>query len=95
MDRDHPEGTGRQSEPRGGGAPPDARILSILQRYSAGEISAREAAKEMGPEATEHHVFAGMIAAQLPLPTPPQEELDREIAALRALYGPHGPRPRP
>lgn len=48
----------------------------------------------MGPEATGHDVFAGMIAARLPLPSPPPEQLAREIAALHALYGPHGPRRR-
>jgi hypothetical protein len=66
--------------------------LSILQRYSAGEISAREAAKALGPKATEHDVLAGMIAAQLPLPQPMPEELARQVAALHAFYGPHFPR---
>jgi hypothetical protein len=65
-----------------------------LRRYAAGEISARQAAKEMGPKASEHDVFAGIIAAHLPLPTPPAADIAREVAALRALYGPHGPRPR-
>jgi hypothetical protein len=76
------------------GVAPDRRCLSILQRYAAGEISARQAAKEMGPKATEHDVFAGMVAAQLPLPSPPPDDLAREVAALRALYGPHGPNRR-
>jgi uncharacterized protein (DUF433 family) len=48
----------------------------------------------MGPQASEHDVFAGVIAAHLPLPSPPPDEVAREVAALRALYGPHGPRPR-
>ena len=72
----------------------DTRTLKILQRYSAGEISARQAAKEMGPKATEHDVFAGIVAANLPLPSPSPDDVAREVAALRALYGPHGPLPR-
>jgi hypothetical protein len=66
--------------------------LKVLQRYAAGEISARQAAKEMGPKATEHDVFAGVVAAQLQLPSPPPDDVAREVAALRALYGAHGPR---
>lgn len=73
---------------------PDPRTLSILKRYAAGEISSRQAAKEMGPGASEHDVFAGILAAQLRLPEPPAADVAREVAALRALYGPHGPRPR-
>jgi hypothetical protein len=46
------------------------------------------------PTASEHDVFAGIIAAGLPLPEPPADEVAREVAALHALYGPHGPRPR-
>jgi hypothetical protein len=33
---------------------PDTRTLKILQRYAAGKILARQAAKEMGPKASEH-----------------------------------------
>jgi hypothetical protein len=65
-----------------------------LQRYAGGEISAREAAREMGPPASEHDVFAGIIAAHLPLPEPEPNQVAQEVAALHALYGPHGPRPR-
>lgn len=72
----------------------DEVTLSILQRYAAGEISSRQAAKALGPKATEHDVFAGVVAAHLPLPQPTPEELAREVAALRAFYGPHAPRPR-
>jgi hypothetical protein len=66
--------------------------MTVLERYSAGQISAREAAKELGPAATEHDVFAGVVAAHLPLPLPSSEEIAAEVAALRRLYGPHGPR---
>jgi hypothetical protein len=68
--------------------------LTVLQRYAAGEISSRQAAKALGPKATEHDVFAGVIAAHLPLPQPSPEEIASEVQALRRLYGPHGPRPR-
>jgi len=48
----------------------------------------------MGPRASEHDVFAGVIAAHLRLPEPTPDELAGEVAALRALYGPHGPHAR-
>ncbi len=73
---------------------PDPRTLTILRRYSAGEISSREAAREIRPRATGRDVFAGILAAHLPLPEPSPEEVAREVAALHALYGPHGSRLR-
>jgi hypothetical protein len=73
---------------------PGTRTMKILQRYAAGEISARQAAKEIGPKASEHDVFAGVVAAHLRLPEPPAADVAGEVAALRALYGPHGARPR-
>jgi len=94
MERHHQESGGSQSEARREGDAPDTRTLKILQRYAAGEISARQAAKEMGPKASEHDVFAGVVAAHLPLPLPPPDDVAREVAALRTLYGPHVPRPR-
>jgi hypothetical protein len=94
MERHREQSGGGESEPRREGDAPDTSTLKILQRYAAGEISARQAAKEMGPKATEHDVFAGIVAAHLPLPTPTPDDVAREVAALRALYGPHGPRPR-
>jgi len=94
MERHHQTSGGSQSETRRAGDAPDTRTLKILQRYAAGEISARQAAKEIGPKASEHDVFAGVLAAHLHLPEPPAEDVAREVAALRALYGPHGPRPR-
>lgn len=92
MERHHQAGRGSKSEARREGDAPDTRTLKILQRYAAGELSARQAAKEIGPKATEHDVFAGIVAAHLPLPSPPPADVAREVAALRALYGPHGPR---
>ena len=91
MERDRETSVGGQSEPEREGDTPDPRTLAILQRYSSGDISARQAAKEMGARAAEHDVFAGIIAARLPLPEPPADVVAREVAALRALYGPHGP----
>ncbi len=85
----HREASGeRQPEPRVEDRASDTRTLTILRRYAAGDISSRQAAKELGPTASEHDVFAGIIAAGLPLPEPPAVELAREVAALRALYGP-------
>lgn len=92
MERHHQEGDGSEPEPRREGDAPDTCTLTILHRYAAGEISARQAAREMGAKATEHDVFAGVLALQLPLPSPPPADVAREVAALRALYGPHGPR---
>ena len=90
---EHHHHPGGRSEPKPGC--PDhmagETALSILRRYAAGEISAREAAREPGPQATEHDVFAGIVAAHLPLPLPAPEEVAQEVAALRALYGPRGP----
>jgi hypothetical protein len=94
MERHHQTGGGSQSEARRAGIATDTHALAILQRYAAGEISSRQAAKELGPKASEHDVFAGILEAGLPLPEPPAEEVAREVAALRALYGPHGPRMR-
>jgi len=92
MEHHHKQGGRRQPESGHPGVAPDPRTLSILQRYSDGEISSRQAAKEIGPQVTEHDVFAGIVAAHLRLPEPAPEELAREVAALRTLYGPHGPR---
>jgi hypothetical protein len=94
MERHDQKGGEREPESRREGDAPDPRVLSILHRYSAGEISAREAVRELGPDASEHDVFAGIVAAHLRLPEPPPADVAREVQALRALYGPHGPRPR-
>ena len=53
--------------------------MTTLQRYAAGEISARQAAKALGPKATEHDVFAGVVAAHLSLPQPTPEELAQQV----------------
>ncbi|MEJ0045654.1 MAG: hypothetical protein WDN04_05625 [Rhodospirillales bacterium] len=83
-------GVEREPEPGRPAGAADRQTLTILQRYAAGEISASEAAHELGPRATEHDVFAGILAAGLPLPQPAPEQLAREVAALQALYGPRG-----
>ncbi len=70
----------------------DVRTLTRLRRYSSGEISVRHAAKDMGPCAGEHDVFASIVAAHLALPLPPSDEVARQVAAQHALYRPHGPR---
>ena len=66
---------------------PDERVLAVLRRYAAGEISAREAAYELGPEATEHDVYVGTLNAGLTIPSPPREVVDAEVEALRRLFG--------
>nr|WP_294507171.1 hypothetical protein [uncultured Rhodopila sp.] len=91
MEHHHRAGGGGESGSQDPGGAPDENALIILRRYSAGEISAREAAECLGPNATQHDVFAGIIAAALPLPQPTPDELAREMAALRAFYGPHVP----
>jgi hypothetical protein len=48
----------------------------------------------MGPRASEHDVFAGILAAGLALPVPAAGDVAREVEGLRGLYGPHGVRPR-
>jgi hypothetical protein len=81
-------GAGPGREPRGGHAdhPSDERTLAILRRYAAGEISARQASYEMGGDASEHDVYVQTVRARLPIPTPPQDVIDAEVAALRRLY---------
>ncbi len=93
MDEDNSQRGGRESELGRQDRAAEDIIVAVLKRYSAGEISAREAAREIGPTATEHDVFAGVLAAHLPLPLPSPEEIAGEVAALRRLYGPHGPGP--
>ena len=46
MERDHQASGRSQSEARRAGDTPDARTLTILRRYAAGEISARQAAPD-------------------------------------------------
>ena len=76
----------RGSEPEHGReAVAPARTLNILQRYAAREISARQAAREMGPSASEHDVFAGIVEARMRLPEPSPTDVASEVAALRAL----------
>jgi hypothetical protein len=94
MEQHHLRSGGGEPEPRRPGGAADAAALTILQSYAAGEISARQAAKALGPKRSEHDVFAGVIAARLTLPTPGPDEIFREVDALRRLYGPHGPRRR-
>jgi len=90
MGRNRQPGARREPPSQRNLVAPDASALAILRRYSTGEISAREAAKALGPTSSEHDVFAGLIAAGLPLPSPPPEQIAREVEALRALYGPQG-----
>jgi hypothetical protein len=63
----------------------DTGTFRVLARYSAGEVSSREAAKEPGVD--QHCILAGMIEAGLPLPVSPANELAGEFASLHHLYG--------
>jgi hypothetical protein len=62
--------------------------LEILQSYSDGQLSAREAVEALGPFATQHDLFAGVIAAGLPLPVPMAQELSEQLATVQRLYQP-------
>lgn len=75
-------------------SPVDPRILPVLREYSAGHISASNAAFEVqalgllgfdDPSASE--VILWTRAAGLPLPAPTQEEAEAEAAALREWLG--------
>lgn len=70
--------------------PVDPRLLAVLRRYSAGRISAPDAAFEIqalglpgfdDPSASE--VILWTRAADLRLPGPTQEEAEAEAEALR------------
>jgi len=84
MEQHREEGGGGEPEPSRPRGATDALTMTVLQRYAAGEISSRQAAKALGP---------GIVAAHLSLPQPTPEELAKQVAALRAFYGPHGPHP--
>jgi hypothetical protein len=58
---------------------------SILQRYSRGEITAREAAYLLGGGASVADVYVWSREERLPLPLPPQDRLDQEVRAGVAL----------
>ena len=86
MERDLKAGTGHGPRSDHADHPPDERTLAILRRYSAGEISAREASYAMGGDASEHDVYVQTVRAGLPIPSPPPEVIEAEVAALRRLY---------
>jgi hypothetical protein len=87
MDGHHQAGRRGQSEPGASdNAAIDPHTITVLRRYSAGALSAREAARELGPVATQHDVFAGVVAAGLKLPEPPPDQVAREIAAMQAFF---------
>ncbi len=63
----------------------DTGTFRVLARYSAGEISSREAAKELGVD--QHCILAGTIVACLPVPVSAANELAAQFASLHHLYG--------
>ncbi len=40
----------------------------------------------MGADASEHDVYVQTVRAGLPIPNPPPEVIEAEVAALRRLY---------
>ncbi len=61
-------------------------IHPAIRRYAAGEISAAKAADLLGEKATVADVFVMTQHAGLPLPRPPPEREQAELAhALRVL----------
>jgi hypothetical protein len=63
-----------------------APVHPAIRRYSAGEISAGKAADLLGEKATVADVFVMTRQAGLPLPRPPREQEEAELAhALKVL----------
>jgi hypothetical protein len=61
--------------------PSDAMIEQVIREYSAGSISARRAAADLGDWATEHDVFDLLRHLALPIPTSSEERMSAEVAA--------------
>jgi hypothetical protein len=57
-----------------------------LRDYSAGRITARQAAARIGPWASEHDVLLLTRRHGLPLPQPPEAEVEAQVKAGLALY---------
>lgn len=61
-------------------------VHPAIRRYAAGEISATKAADMLGGGATVADVFVMTRQAGLPLPRPPREREEAELAhALKVL----------
>lgn len=61
-------------------------VHPAIRRYSAGEMSAAKAADLLGEKATVADVFVMTRQAGLPLPRPPREQEQAELAhALKVL----------
>ena len=61
-------------------------VPPAIRRYAAGEISATQAADRLGKGATVADVFVLTRQAGLPLPRPPREREEAELAhALKVL----------
>ncbi len=61
-------------------------VHPAIRRYAAGEISAGTAADMLGEKATVADVFVMTRQAGLPLPRPPREQEQAELAhAIRVL----------
>jgi hypothetical protein len=58
----------------------------VLRDYSEGRITARQAATQLGPWASEHDVFVLTRRQGLPLPQPPGAEVEAQVEAGLVLY---------
>lgn len=64
-----------------------AAVHAAIRRYSAGEISPGKAADLLGDKATVADVFVLTRQAGLPLPRPPREQEQAELAHALAILG--------
>ena len=64
------------------------KIRQVLESYSCGRISAEEAARRLGQDATVHDVVHQLREAGLPLPRQPREVELAELARARRLFEP-------
>lgn len=62
-------------------------IHPVIRRYAAGEISAMQAASELGDTATVADVIVMLRQAGLKPPEPPPEQARAELARARHVLG--------
>jgi hypothetical protein len=62
-------------------------IHPTIRRYAAGEISAMQAASELGGTATVADVIFMLRQAGLKPPEPPREQAQAELARARHILG--------
>lgn len=62
-------------------------IHPVILRYAAGELSAMQAADQLGLNATVADVIVMLRQAGLPPPEPPPEQMRAELAHARRILG--------